>query len=88
MLTQKLVNVEPLAAGDPGGLLGRPGVARGFQTLVDNVSGVTYVIWAPHEPSAGGGVRYNDCGLWLDRPLEPTVLSTWDRPFPLLGETR
>jgi dTDP-4-dehydrorhamnose 3,5-epimerase len=76
-----------LSAGDPRLLFIPAGFAHGFQTLEDS-SDVTYVIWGRHEPAAERGLRYDDPRLGIDWPLPATVMSTRDRTFPLLGETR
>lgn len=57
------------------------GFAHGFQTLSDDVE-VTYLVAGYYEPSAEGGVLWNDPAFSIDWPLEPTVMSDKDRAWP------
>lgn len=58
-----------------------PGCAHGFQTLEDDTE-LLYLISEFYDPSLQSGVRWDDPGIEIDWPLEPTVLSERDRGFP------
>lgn len=64
-----------------------PGVAHGFQTLVDEVD-VHYLMTDIHRPDASGGVRWNDPVLGIRWPLEPSVVSQADRTWPDIDPER
>lgn len=57
------------------------GCAHGFQTLEDDTE-VLYQLSTPYVPEAARGLRWDDPGLAIRWPLEPTVLSDRDRSFP------
>ena len=57
------------------------GFAHGFQTLCDQAE-VGYLISEFYEPSAAGGVRYNDPAFAIEWPLPLTVISEKDRTWP------
>jgi dTDP-4-dehydrorhamnose 3,5-epimerase len=60
-----------------------PGVAHGFQTLVDG-SELFYMMDRRFEPAAAGGVRWDDPAFaieWPDPPGE-RIISERDRSFP------
>jgi dTDP-4-dehydrorhamnose 3,5-epimerase len=63
-----------------------PGVAHGFQTLIDNTE-LLYLISGSYEPTAERGVRWNDPALAIDWPSDqPTVVSDRDRKLPHLRQ--
>ena len=60
-----------------------PGIAHGFQTLVDG-SEVLYMIDRPYEPAAARGVRWDDPAFgieWPD-PGRARIMSERDRTYP------
>jgi dTDP-4-dehydrorhamnose 3,5-epimerase len=57
------------------------GFAHGFQTVSDEVE-VTYLVDGFYEPTAEGGVRWNDPAFGIQWPLEPTVMSDKDKAWP------
>lgn len=61
------------------------GVAHGFLTLTDDAM-VHYSITAEYEPTAAGGVRWNDPAFAIHWPFEPSVISDRDAEFPLFDE--
>jgi dTDP-4-dehydrorhamnose 3,5-epimerase len=61
------------------------GFAHGFQTLTDDVE-VSYLVSAYYEPSAEGGLRWDDLRLGIAWPLPPSVISPKDAAWPLLAE--
>jgi dTDP-4-dehydrorhamnose 3,5-epimerase len=61
------------------------GFAHGFQTLTDDVE-VSYLVSAYYEPSAEGGLRWDDPRLGIAWPLPPSVISPKDAAWPLLAE--
>jgi dTDP-4-dehydrorhamnose 3,5-epimerase len=63
------------------------GLAHGFLTLEDDTE-VSYILFAPHHPPSERGVRWNDPGIGIAWPFEPSVISERDRAFPLLGSER
>lgn len=58
------------------------GVAHGFMTLTDGAE-VYYQISQAYHPECAGGVRWDDPAFAIDWPIEPTVVSTKDREWPL-----
>ena len=66
-----------------------PGVAHGFQTLVDDTE-VFYQMSAAFQPDAARGVRWDDSAFSIAWPLPHPILSERDRTFPDydLGNTR
>ncbi len=60
-----------------------PGVAHGYQTLVDDTV-VLYQTSAPHTPDAERGLRFDDPAVGITWPLPVTVVSAKDRAWPLL----
>jgi len=56
------------------------GFAHGFQTVSDNAE-VTYLVDGFYEPTAEGGVRWNDPAIGIVWPLEPTVMSDKDKTW-------
>jgi dTDP-4-dehydrorhamnose 3,5-epimerase len=71
------VSVE-LSADDDLALQVPPGVAHGYQTLVDATS-LTYLIDAPYVPEAARTLRYDDPTVGVTWPLPVTVVSEKDR---------
>ncbi len=59
-----------------------PGVAHGFQTLLDDTE-VLYLMGARYAPDCARGVRWDDPAFGIRWPLEVTVISERDRDFPL-----
>jgi dTDP-4-dehydrorhamnose 3,5-epimerase len=58
------------------------GLAHGFQTLEDGTE-VQYGISEPYEPSAAGGVRWDDPAFGIDWPdTERRTMSDKDRSWP------
>jgi dTDP-4-dehydrorhamnose 3,5-epimerase len=63
-----------------------PGVAHGFQTLVDDTE-VLYLISTPYVPTASEGLRFDDPKLGIRWPAPPSVISERDRNWPLFTGT-
>lgn len=61
-----------------------PGVAHGFQTLVDDVE-LIYHHTNFYRPEAERGVRFDDPRAAIEWPLPPVDVSTKDRQWPLLS---
>lgn len=62
-----------------------PGVAHGYQTLIDDTT-VTYLITGDHVPSAARTVVWNDPSVGVSWPLDVSVISPADRagrPWPV-----
>jgi dTDP-4-dehydrorhamnose 3,5-epimerase len=60
-----------------------PGLAHGFETLVDGTE-VFYQMTNPHVPEAERGVIWNDPDLAIAWPLPPALMSARDRALPRL----
>jgi dTDP-4-dehydrorhamnose 3,5-epimerase len=60
-----------------------PGLAHGFETLVDGTE-VFYQMTRPHAPEAERGVIWNDPDLAIAWPLPPVLMSARDRALPRL----
>jgi dTDP-4-dehydrorhamnose 3,5-epimerase len=58
-----------------------PGCAHGFQTLEPDTE-LLYHISEFYEPSAAGGVRWNDPAFGIHWPLPDPILSERDRDLP------
>lgn len=58
-----------------------PGCAHGFQTLEDETE-LLYLISELYDAALQRGVRWDDPGVAVEWPEEPTVLSERDRSFP------
>jgi dTDP-4-dehydrorhamnose 3,5-epimerase len=58
-----------------------PGCAHGFQTLEDDTE-LLYLLSEFYDPSLQYGVRWDDPGLGIEWPEQPTVISQRDRSFP------
>lgn len=58
-----------------------PGMAHGFQTLADNVV-MTYLHSSRYEPTAEGGVRWDDPRFAIQWPMPPAVMADKDRAWP------
>jgi dTDP-4-dehydrorhamnose 3,5-epimerase len=60
------------------------GLAHGFLTLEDDTE-VSYILFGPRHPPSERGVRWNDPGIGIAWPFEPSVISARDSAFPLLA---
>jgi dTDP-4-dehydrorhamnose 3,5-epimerase len=60
-----------------------PVCAAGYQTLTDDAE-IFYSVSGFYAREAERGVRHDDPALGIRWPLEPTVVSTKDRSWPLL----
>lgn len=59
-----------------------PGVAHGFQTLMDDTE-VHYQMTDEHQPALSEGIRWDDPALDIPWPLlPPSILSSRDRCYP------
>ena len=58
-----------------------PGVAHGFQTLVDD-SDVLYLMSDFYQPDLGEGVRYDDPAFGIRWPLPVTMIAVRDSTYP------
>lgn len=58
-----------------------PGVAHGFQTLVDDTT-VLYMMSEAYRPELADGVRYDDAAFGIEWPLEASVIAGRDRDYP------
>ena len=58
-----------------------PGVAHGFQTLVDDCR-IHYTMTEFFQPALADGVRWNDRAFRIEWPLEISVISERDRNYP------
>ncbi len=63
------------------------GVAHGFLSLTDDVE-VIYMSSAFYEPGAERGVRFDDPGVGIAWPIEPTEVTQKDRSWPDLDLSR
>ena len=70
-----------LSEDDGNALYVPPGVAHGFQTLVDECT-VHYMMTETYQPGLASGVRYNDPAFKIDWPLPVSRMSAADRAFP------
>ena len=59
------------------------GFAHGFQTLTDDAE-VFYMISEQYHPESARGFRWDDPGVGIEWPEEPTIISERDRSFDLL----
>lgn len=55
-----------------------PGVAHGYQTLVDDTC-LTYLIGAPHSPDHARTLRWNDPTIGIAWPMDVSVISQRDQ---------
>jgi dTDP-4-dehydrorhamnose 3,5-epimerase len=58
-----------------------PGVAHGFQTLVDRTE-IYYQMTDFYAPELQAGVRWNDPAFRIEWPLDDSVVSDRDRSYP------
>ncbi len=58
-----------------------PGIAHGYQTLVDDTE-VYYQVSEFYHPECSDGLRYNDPALGIDWPLEVSVIADRDLTWP------
>lgn len=72
---------ETLTADSGTGLYIAPGLAHGFQTLVDDTD-MLYQITPAFRPGCGAGVRWNDPAFGIDWPLPNPILSDRDASYP------
>lgn len=72
---------EKLTADGGAGLYIDPGLAHGFQTLVDDTD-MLYQITPAFRPGFGAGVRWNDPAFGIDWPLPNPILSDRDAAYP------
>lgn len=64
-----------------GALYIPPGVAHGFQTLVDDTD-VIYMMTQAYRPELAAGVRHDDPAFDIRWPLPVSVISPRDRDYP------
>lgn len=72
---------ERLTADEGTGLYIAPGLAHGFQTLVDDTD-MLYQITPAFRPGFGAGVRWNDPAFGIEWPLPNPILSDRDAAYP------
>lgn len=70
-----------LSGDEPCALHVPPGVAHGYQTLVDG-SDLTYLISAAYHPESAHSLSSADATVGIDWPLPVTVISDRDREAP------
>ena len=58
-----------------------PGVAHGYQTLVDATE-LHYMMSEPYQPDLADGVRHDDPAFGIDWPLPVTCIAARDRDYP------
>ncbi len=58
-----------------------PGIAHGYQTLLDDTI-LQYSIDTDHEPNAAGGVRHDDPAFCIAWPMPVTMMNPRDCSFP------
>jgi dTDP-4-dehydrorhamnose 3,5-epimerase len=77
-----LKHVEQLLDADEGtALYLPPGLAHGFQTLVDD-STVCYMMSEAYRADLADGVRYDDLALGIRWPMVVSVIAERDRCYP------
>jgi dTDP-4-dehydrorhamnose 3,5-epimerase len=77
-----LMHVEQFLDADEGtALYLPPGLAHGFQTLVDD-STVCYMMSEAYRPDLADGVRYDDRALGIRWPMAVSVIAERDRGYP------
>jgi dTDP-4-dehydrorhamnose 3,5-epimerase len=74
------ISVE-LGAADALALHVPPGIAHGYQTLVDD-STLTYAIGTPYVPASARSLRWDDPTVGIEWPLAVTAISQRDREAP------
>jgi dTDP-4-dehydrorhamnose 3,5-epimerase len=72
---------EQLTAEDGTALYVAPGLAHGFQTLVDNTD-VLYQITPAFRPGFSAGVRWNDPAFGIKWPIADPIMSDRDASYP------
>ncbi|OHV46776.1 dTDP-4-dehydrorhamnose 3,5-epimerase [Parafrankia soli] len=72
-----------LTADNHRALFIAPGLAHGYQTLVDDTE-ATYQMNVPFTPGHDRGLRFDDPRLGIAWPLPVSVISEKDRGWPLL----
>jgi len=73
--------IVELSRGNGRAVFVPEGCAHGFQTLEDDTD-LLYLISEFYDPELQRGVRWDDPGLEIEWPEEPTVMSERDRDFP------
>jgi dTDP-4-dehydrorhamnose 3,5-epimerase len=61
-----------------------PGVAHGFQTLVDDCE-ILYMMTEAYRPQLAAGVRFDDPAFGIRWPLPVSVMAERDRSYPGFG---
>jgi dTDP-4-dehydrorhamnose 3,5-epimerase len=74
------VSVE-LSAADPVALHVPPGIAHGYQTLVDDTA-LTYAIGSPYVAASARSLRWDDPTVGISWPLPVEAISERDREAP------
>jgi dTDP-4-dehydrorhamnose 3,5-epimerase len=74
------VSVE-LTADEPVALYVPPGIAHGYQTLVDEAA-LTYAIGSAYVASSARSLRWDDPTVGINWPLRVTAISERDREAP------
>ncbi len=72
-----------LRGDEPSSLYVPPGVAHGYQTLVDDTL-VVYQMSAPYVAEASKGVRHDDPAFDIVWPIADPIVSERDRSHPLV----
>lgn len=67
-----------LTAAEPRLLRLPPGIAHGYQTLLDNTA-VAYLIDGTFSPSSARTIRWDDASLGIEWPLPVSMISESDR---------
>lgn len=70
-----------LDAGQYNAIYIPPGVAHGYQTLVDETA-VVYMMTEIYRPELADGVRYNDAAFGIRWPLPVTRIAERDAAYP------
>lgn len=73
-----------LSADNRRALYVAPGLAHGYQTLVDATEAV-YQMNTPYRPGHDRGIRFDDPAVGVAWPLPVSVISEKDRGWPLLS---
>ena len=78
-------HAEELSADNNRMFIIPEGFAHGFQVL-DESSELLYLHTAAYNPSAEGGLRFDDPAIGIDWPLTITDISLRDQQHPLLSD--
>lgn len=76
-----------LTAETGDGLYIPEGFAHGYLALEEGTA-VAYKVTGEYDPSAEGGIRWNDPGLGIEWPTDDPILSERDRGLPFLRDLR